>query len=62
MIKIEKGYNFKIIAIGVAIIFLFANVVYSTETLRLEIGAGDDTYQRINALNKEKKMPTRLLV
>ncbi|PIP68025.1 MAG: hypothetical protein COW92_03315 [Candidatus Omnitrophica bacterium CG22_combo_CG10-13_8_21_14_all_43_16] len=55
MLNFKKCYNLKIITIGIAIIFLFVNVVYSTETLRLEIGAGDDTYQRISALYKEKK-------
>jgi len=52
MIKFNKDYKLKIIFITISITLLFTNVLYSSqfsrESLRLEIGARDDTYRRIN--------------
>ena len=56
MMKIKKAYNLRIIAIGIAIVFLFANVVYSTETLRLEIGAGESTADGIEVLRNTETL------
>ena len=66
MLKFNKDHNLRIVSIAISIILLFTNVLYSSpsqkESLRLQIGAGDDTYGRIDEANSlSSNLPSQQL-
>lgn len=52
MLKFRKDHNFKVVSVILSILFFCNSSLYSypdsKDTLRLEVGQGDDTYDRIN--------------
>lgn len=62
--KFKKDYKLKIIFITISIIILFTNALYPSqkESLRLRIGAGDDTYQRIKEIEQQNKIVSVRLI
>ena len=58
--KINKGYNLGIMTIMMGAMLLFANPLWSSpspkETLRLQIGTQDDTFDRIKIFLELQKI------
>jgi len=54
MMKFEKGYNSRIVLTIISIVFLCSTNLYSypmsEDSLRLEVGQGDDTYERMSGV------------